>query len=71
MRKTRNFEAEIHVVVGDFVAFIYSRRVTDAELVREIRQLKEVGSLPGTLHQGRILIHAGVVSLWPRMISSG
>ena len=61
MRKTRNFEAEIHVVVDDFVAFIYTRRVTDAELVREIRQLKEVGSLPGTLHQGRTMILGGVI----------
>ena len=40
------------MVVSDFVAFIYSRRVKDSEFVREIRQLKDVGSLPGTLHQG-------------------
>ena len=53
MRKTRFLGAELPVVVGDFVAFVYSRRVTDAEFVREIRQLKEAGSLPGTLHQGR------------------
>ncbi len=64
---SRNLDRDLHVVVNEFVGFVDSRRVRDADMAAEVRRLKAADDFrPAQLHQAvKTLLCYSDVAEWP------